>query len=89
MFVSVCFLSQCGARAPTLIGNRFVKELCRRSSEDANYTGAGISGQALQRGYFGGKRHCLGRKGNFVERKTGVQSANRFARIFNFHEKGK
>ena len=55
MFVSVCFLSQCGARAPTLIGNRFVKELCRRSSEDANYTGAGIPGQALQRGYFGGK----------------------------------
>ena len=71
MFVSVCFLSQCGARAPTLIGNRFVKELCRRSSEDANYTGAGISGQALQRGYFGGKRHCLGGKGNFVLKKTG------------------
>ena len=53
MFVSVCFLSQCGARAPTLIGNRFVKELCRRSSEEANYTGTGISGQALQRELFG------------------------------------
>ncbi|MFP5074987.1 hypothetical protein ACLD9W_09010, partial [Neisseria sp. WLZKY-1] len=35
------FLSQCEARALTLIGNRFVKEQRRRSSEDVNYTEPG------------------------------------------------
>ncbi|MFH6974943.1 hypothetical protein, partial [Neisseria sp. 23W00734] len=35
------FLSQCEARALTLIGNRFIKEQRRRSSEDVNYTGPG------------------------------------------------
>ena len=32
--VCLClFLSQCGARAPTLIGNRFVKELCAEAAK--------------------------------------------------------
>ncbi|MFP5073395.1 hypothetical protein ACLD9W_00785, partial [Neisseria sp. WLZKY-1] len=46
------FLSQCEARALTLIGNRFVKEQRCQSSEDVNYTEPRNPLQAFVRKYF-------------------------------------